>query len=66
MITTINSIKGICNYKNEERSRCESRGVGGQVNLFTKKPEKEKLPLGKLFRSLWGPASLGDPQPSGQ
>ena len=37
-------------------------GVGRQVNS---KLEEEKLHIRKSFRGLWGPASLGDPQPSG-
>ena len=41
-------------------------GVGRQVNSFITKLEKEKLHSCKLFRGLWGPASLGDPQPSGE
>lgn len=39
-------------------------GVGRQVNLFITKLEEEKLHIHK-FRSLWSPASIGDPQPSG-
>lgn len=40
-------------------------GVGRQVNSFITKLEEEKLHIRKSFRGLWGPASLGDPQPSG-
>lgn len=64
MITIINLTKGICRYKNEEISRYESGG-GEASEFIHHKTAGGKLHIRKLFRGLWGLASLGDPQPSG-
>lgn len=59
MITIINLIKGICRYKNEERSRCESGG--GEASEFIHHETGE----GKTPHLQVVQGSLGSGQPQG-
>ena len=63
MITIINSIKGICRYKNEERSRYESGGGEASEFIHHKTGEGKTPQLQVVQGSLgpgqpWGPSAF--------